>query len=87
MLEVIKDTLKRWNVTKSERQKLQHGYLALTIVFVLIAGIVSLFNATLGHDIVLVAVIAIAAFFTNAVVWNLLQSALLDKLATKPKRK
>ncbi len=87
MLEVIKDTLNRWNVTKSERQKLQHSYLALTMVIVLIAGIFSLFNATLGHNVVLIAVIALAIFFVNALIWNLLQSTVLDKLATKSKRK
>lgn len=87
MFEVLKDSLNSWNIQKSERQKLQHAYLALAVVIVLIAGIISLFDGNLGHNIVLVALLAIVTFFINSVVWNLLQSSLLDKLPTKPKRK
>lgn len=87
MFEVLKDSLNSWNVQKSERQKLQHAYLALTVMVVLLAGIISLFDGELGHNIVLTALFAIATYFMNAIVWNLLQSSLLDKLASKPKRK
>ncbi len=87
MFDVLKDSLNSWNVQKSERQKLQHVYLALTVFVVLLAGTISLFDGELGHNIVLIALVAIAAFFINSIVWNLLQSSLLDKLSTKPKRK
>ncbi len=87
MFEVLKDSLNSWNAQKSERQKLQHAYLALTVIVVMLAGIISLFNGELGHNIVLIALIAIAAFFVNSIVWNLLQSSLLDRLSTKTKRK
>ncbi len=87
MFEVLKNSLNSWNVQKSERQKLQHAYLALTVLVVLLAGIISLFDGELGHNIVLVALIAIGAYFVNSIVWNLLQASLLDKLSTKPKRK
>lgn len=87
MFEVLKDSLNNWNISKNERQKLQHAYLVLTVLIVLIAGIISLFDGELGHDIVLIALMAISAFFINSIVWNLLQSSLLDKLPTKAKRK
>lgn len=62
MFEVLKDSLNNWNAQKSERQKLQHAYLVLTVIIVLIAGIVSLFDGNLGHNIVLLALLAIAKF-------------------------
>lgn len=87
MLEILISSINKWNTTKSERQKLQHTYLVLAVVIVLIAGVVSLFNATLGHNIVKLALLAIATFIVNAVGWSLLQSSLLDKLSTKSRRK
>lgn len=86
MYEVITTSLNKWNATKNERQKLQHLYLVLTFVVVLLAGIVSLFNAGIGHQIVLVALGSIMVFVINALIWNLLKSSLIEKLASKPKK-
>jgi hypothetical protein len=87
MYETITASLNAWNATKSERQKLQHGYLALALFIVLLAGIVSLFKASYGHDLVVVALGVLITFAINAIVWNLLQSSLISKLSTKPRRK
>jgi cell division protein FtsW (lipid II flippase) len=87
MFESIKSYLNNWNVSKSERQKLQHTYLLIAVIVVLVSGIISLLNAKLGHRIVLVAVFAVLAFLANALVWNLLQSSVIAKLVSKPKRK
>lgn len=87
MFELMRESINTWNMRKSERQKLQHTYLALAVIIVILAGIISLFDGELGHNVVLIALISIAAFFANSVVWNLLQSSLLDKLPSKPKRK
>jgi hypothetical protein len=87
MFEAVVASLNTWNATRSERQKLQHAILALTAIVVLIAGIVSLFRANLGHDIVRIALFTLALFFANAIVWNLLQSSLLSKLSTRSRRR
>jgi hypothetical protein len=87
MYESIKTALNEWNGETSERQKLQHLYLVIIIVGVLIAGIVSLVDAQLGHTIVSVSLCAILVYFANAVVWNLLQAGLLSKLSSRSKRK
>jgi hypothetical protein len=87
MFEALAASLNKWNLTKTERQKLQHTYLALTFVIVLVAGITSFFNATLGHRVVLVALVSLGAFAANAIVWNLLQSSLIENLSAKPKRR
>jgi len=87
MFEVLLDSLNKWNVSKTERQKLQHVYIVLALAIVVLAGFISLFNANLGHEFVLAAVASIAVFVINAIIWNLLQSSFIVKLSTKPKRK
>jgi hypothetical protein len=79
--------LVNWNSSTSERQKLQHSYLVITVVVILLAGIVSLLNFKLGHRMVFVALVAIGAYLTNAIIWNLMQSAVVSKLPSKPRRK
>ena len=86
MFEVLVASLNKWNATKTERQKLQHSYIVLAFAIVLLAGIISLFNANLGHQVVLIALGSLAAFAANAVVWNLLKSALLEKLSSRSKK-
>ncbi len=87
MFELLMDSLESWNANKSERQKLQHTYLVLIVIVVLIAGVVSLVNGDLGQTIVRLALIALLTYSVNAIVWNLLQSSVLDKLSDKPKSK
>jgi hypothetical protein len=87
MFELFIESLNRWNTVKTERQKLQYSYIALTLLIILVAGIVSLFEARVGHDIVRLALIALGTFAVNAVMWNLLQSSLLSRLPSKPKRR
>jgi cell division protein FtsW (lipid II flippase) len=87
MIENIISQLSAWNTTKSERQKLQHSILVLTVVIILVAGIISLFKAQLGHDIVRFAVFSAAVYGANAIVWNMLHSALLAKLPARTKRR
>lgn len=87
MLQDFKDAIVRWGNSTTERQKLQHAYLALTVAAILVAGIVSLINANQGHRITYIALAAISVFIINAFVWNLLNSILLSKLPTRPKRK
>lgn len=87
MFEILMTSLNKWNVTKTERQKLQHSYIVLALIIVLFAGIISLFNANFGHKVVFIALGSIAIFIVNSVIWNLLQSSIIEKLSTKPKRK
>lgn len=87
MFEAMIASFNRWNALKNERQKLQHCYLALSIVIVLLAGVISLINADSGRTVVKLALVAISAFLVNAFVWNLLQSSVLTKISSKPKRR
>lgn len=87
MFQDFMQSLGRWNSSTTERQKLQHTYLVVAVIVILLAGIVSLLNADQGHRLASVALIAIGAFLANAVIWNLLNSAVLSKLNTRPKKK
>lgn len=87
MLHDIKESLGRWNSSTTERQKLQHTYLVIIVAAIIIAGMVSLVSARQGHQLARIALIAIGAFVANAIVWNLLNSAVLAKLPSRPKKK
>jgi len=87
MYESIKSSLVIWNTKTTERQKLQQLYLAIIVVGILVAGVTSLLNAEVGHNLVLVAIFAILVFLSNAIAWNLLKAGLLSALPTKPRRK
>lgn len=87
MYEGIKAALITWNSSTTERQKLQHTHLFIIVIAVLVAGVVSLIEPETGHTLVKIALFALLVFLANAVVWNLLQSGLLTKLADKSRRK
>ena len=87
MIDNIKSLLINWNSTKNERQKLQHSYIAITVIVIFVAGVISLFNAKNGHRIVFIALFSFGAYLANAVVWNLIQSSISSKIPSKPRRK
>lgn len=70
-MESISEILRRWNKSTSERVKLQHVYLFIMVVMTVVAGVVALINAKLGHQLILISGIALVAFLANAVVWAL----------------
>ena len=95
MISSMYQLLQEWNDSTDSRQKLQHAYVVSAGVLVVLAGILGLINYEIGQRVLLVAILAIAMFFINAVAWALLQSFVLLKLgagratekliATRPK--
>ena len=80
MFEHFVALIKNWAVTTTDRQKLQHTYLVLMVAVTLVAGVVTFLNAQKGHQVMYVVVLMAIAFLANAVVWNILNSAFLDKI-------
>ena len=80
MFEPIKDTLIAWNTKHSERAKLQHAYIAIAAVLLVVAGVVGLMNRELGQNILVISILSAGMFLANAIAWSLLQSALLFRL-------
>jgi len=85
MYQSIKQSLRDWSNETSDRQKLQHTYIAAAIALLLFAGVLGLMNHALGQQVLAAAIIAAAVFLANAVTWALLQSFVLLRLSIQPK--
>jgi hypothetical protein len=83
MFDSVKESLQKWNAKYDSRAKLQHTYVVGAIALVLIAGVVGLMNYSFSQNILFVAIISAGAFLTNAIVWSLLQSAILSRLSAR----
>lgn len=86
MLNALYNALLEWNRTATDRMKMQHLYLSIAIIALVVAGVVSLIDRTTGQDILVVTVVALAVYLLNAVLWALLESSLLSKLTNRRKR-
>jgi hypothetical protein len=80
MFESLKETLAKWNAGTDARVKLQHVYMTVAVGLVFLAGLVGLINHAMGQNILVVAIISAGVFLANAVVWALLQSAVLARI-------
>jgi drug/metabolite transporter (DMT)-like permease len=83
MFEPLKETLTTWNTKNGERAKLQHAYIVIAVVLLVVAGVVGLMNRELGQNILVISIISAAMFLANAIAWSLLQSALLFRLSSQ----
>lgn len=87
MLESISEYLQKWNTTKTEREKLQGVYFVSGSVIVILSGLLTFINASLGYSLVVIGLILLGAFVMNGVAWHLLSSIFLSKMKTRPKKK
>lgn len=86
MFSSLYNALLEWNRQTDDRQKLQHAYLFITILSVLIAGVVSLIDSKTGHDLLIITAAAGMILLVNAVLWALLESTMFARLAGRRKR-
>ncbi len=86
MLSALYNALIEWNRNASDREKLQHTYLTILVISVVVAGLVSLIDVITGQDLLLVSAVAGAIYLVNAVVWALLESVVFTRLSGKRKR-
>lgn len=80
MMQTIKDMLSEWNTSRSERAKLQHAYLAVSLAGIVLAGLVGLLDYDASRAILRVCFAGLAIFGINAIVWALLFSLVVNKL-------
>jgi cell division protein FtsW (lipid II flippase) len=83
MFETLKESFISWNSKNGERAKMQHAYIVVAVVLLVSAGIVGLMNRDLGQNVLMVAILSAAMFLINAVVWSLLQSAVISRIASR----
>lgn len=86
MNQSFKLAIQEWNKNTNDRQKLQHAFLAAAVTLTLIAGLVSLTNADLGHSIVKIAIFAGAVYLANAIMWSFLSGSVLVRLPKNNRR-
>ncbi len=84
MFETLKESFISWNSKTNERAQMQHAYIALAVTLLVAAGIVGLLNRELGQNVLMLAILSAGMFLANAVVWSLLQSAVISRI--KPRR-
>lgn len=80
MYKSLLKSLRAWNENNSERQKLQHAYVATAIAAILVAGLVGLVDYDLGQRLTAIALIVLGVFFINLVAWTLLAGLVLASL-------
>jgi hypothetical protein len=86
VIQTIKDMLSEWNATYSERVKLQHAYLAASLVGIVLAGLVGLLNYDASRAILRVCFAGIGIFVVNGIAWALLSGMVLNKFPTRRTR-
>ena len=84
MITALKTMLAEWNTRYSERVKLQHAYVVLSIVGIVVAGLVGLLNYDASRTILRVCFFGLGIFLVNAIAWALLYSLVVNKLPARP---
>lgn len=83
LLAQLQSALVSWYKTTDERAKLQHSYLVIAVLFVVVAGVIGLMNYSYGQQLLQLALGAFVIFAINAIIWALLQSFVFTRLETK----
>lgn len=82
-MESLSDLLRKWNKSTAELTKLQHVYLFIIVVMTVVAGLVALVDANIGHRLILISGIALIAFLANAIVWALTRVYIIGAIERK----
>jgi hypothetical protein len=56
MFESVQEYIRKWNTTKTEREKLQSIFFVLGSTIVLLAGLMTFINAEVGYAMVTVGI-------------------------------
>ena len=86
MFNTFYNAILEWNRTTDDRQKLQHAYLTIAILVVVVAGLVSLLDSRAGQDLLFASVVAGGIFIVNALVWGVLDSVVIARLSNRRKK-
>ena len=86
MYQTLKDMLVEWNATHTERTKLQHAYLAVSLAGIVLAGLVGLLDYEASRAILRICFAGLGIFAINAIAWALLFSLVVNKLPKRTRR-
>lgn len=87
MYSVLNDALKQWNKGSDRHTKLQHIYIVLAVAVLILAGLTSLINYSLGQDLLRVSGVLVGIFVINAVAWALADSFIVSNLSRRSNKR
>lgn len=83
MFHAIKDMMIEWNSTYNERAKLQHAYIIVSLLGIIIAGLVGLLNYDASRTILRLCFAGLGIVVANAVAWALVSGMILNRFPAK----
>ena len=86
MIQAVKDLLSQWNASHGERAKLQHAYLVVSIIGIVVAGLVGLLNYDASRAILRVCFAGLGIFVVNGIGWALLSGLVLNRFPARAAR-
>lgn len=87
MIQSFKEMLINWNAEHGERAKMQHAYVFVALVGIVLAGLVGLLNYELSQIIVTISLASLGIWLANVLMWALLYSLVIVKLPKKTIKK
>jgi hypothetical protein len=83
MIQTVKDLLSQWNATHGERAKLQHAYLVVSVIGIVVAGLVGLLNYDASRALLRICFAGFGIFVANGIVWALLSGLVLNRFPAR----
>ncbi len=86
MNRILKQNLIEWNRNYNTYQKIQHIYLAASVLLVFVAGASSLFNFESSDQIILIIKALLAVFVINLLTYILSKAFIFEKIGSMRNR-
>lgn len=86
MFQAIKDMLSEWNSAYNERAKLQHAYIVVSVIGIVVAGLVGLLNYDASRTILRLCFAGLGIVVANAVAWALLSGMVLSRFPARRRK-
>lgn len=83
MIQGVKDLLSQWNAAHGERAKLQHAYLVVSLLGIIVAGLVGLLNYDASRALLRICFAGLGIFVANGIVWALLSGLVLNRFEVR----
>ncbi len=83
MIQAVKDLLSQWNADHDERIKLQHAYLVISVLGIVVAGLVGLLNYDASRALLRICFAGLGIFVINGIGWALLSGLVLSRFPAR----
>jgi len=83
VFQAIKDMMAEWNSRYNERAKLQHAYIVISVIGIVVAGLVGLLNYDASRTILRLCFAGLGIVVANAIAWALLSGMVLNRFPAR----